>query len=434
MKRTLWLLALCAVLLLGLSGCDLYQPDVDSLLSPPVLSELQNEVDLALQDVVGEDFKLRYPSGGSYRSPYIFSDLDGDGAEEAVVFYTTGEEPLVYLQVLDRQEGRWRAYNALPGLEGEVLFVDFRHLQSNSITDLLVGWSEPDLQYNTLCLYRYQDNSLTELFRVNYDGIAVADFDGNGTEELVTATLDSGVMLQLTGWDGSGISVLDTTYSSLRLQNLNEAVIGQISPGLPGAVFYGRINADMTASLAVGVRGDRLILPQETSEAYYADSYCYSGAVSADINGDGIIELPWSAAAPGYTGAGREEIRYFTEYRSLQEGKSLPVAVSCESIADGWRWILPESLTALYRSGSLSLVRLAETREVVLFRYNGSLSDYGQEYLRLRVVAAADSPNGFEDTRYTLLATRGQFSYYALLPSGSPLTAQQIEQGFSLLG
>ena len=79
-KRTLWLLALCAVLLLGLSGCDLYQPDVDSLLSPPVLSELQNEVDLALQDVVGEDFKLRYPSGGSYRSPYILSDLDGDGA------------------------------------------------------------------------------------------------------------------------------------------------------------------------------------------------------------------------------------------------------------------------------------------------------------------------------------------------------------------
>ena len=315
-----------------------------------------------------------------------------------------------------------------------MLFVDFRHLQSDSITDLLVGWSEPDLQYNTLCLYRYQDNSLTELFRVNYDGITVADFDRNGTEELVTATLDSGVMLQLTGWDGSGISLLDTTYSSLRLQNLNEAVIGQISPGLPGAVFYGRINADMTASLAVGVRGDRLILPQETSEACYADSYCYSGAVPADINGDGIIELPWSAAAPGYTGAGREEIRYFTEYRSLQEGKSLPVAVSCESIADGWRWILPESLTALYRSGSLSLVRLAETREVVLFRYNGSLSDYGQEYLRLRVVAAADSPNGFEDTRYTLLATRGQFSYYALLPPGSPLTAQQIEQGFSLLG
>ena len=79
-------------------------------------------------------------------------------------------------------------------------------------------------------------------------------------------------------------------------------------------------------------------------------------------------------------------------------------------------------------------MRLAETREVVLFRYNGSLSDYGQEYLRLRVVAADDFPNGFEDTRYTLLATRGQFSYYTLLPPGSPLTVQQIEQGFSLLG
>ena len=36
--------------LLGLTGCDLYQPDVDSLLTPPVLSELQTEVDEALRD------------------------------------------------------------------------------------------------------------------------------------------------------------------------------------------------------------------------------------------------------------------------------------------------------------------------------------------------------------------------------------------------
>ena len=58
-----------AGLLLGLTGCDLYQPDVDSMLAPPVLSELQTEVNEALQDVVGQDFRLCYPTGGSYRSP-----------------------------------------------------------------------------------------------------------------------------------------------------------------------------------------------------------------------------------------------------------------------------------------------------------------------------------------------------------------------------
>ena len=39
MKKLFGVLALAAGLLV-LSGCDLYQPDVDSLLTPPVLSAL----------------------------------------------------------------------------------------------------------------------------------------------------------------------------------------------------------------------------------------------------------------------------------------------------------------------------------------------------------------------------------------------------------
>ena len=68
MKKLICTLTLGAGLLLGLSGCDLYQPDVDSLLTPPVLSELQTEVDEALRDVVGQELRLCYPAGGSYRS------------------------------------------------------------------------------------------------------------------------------------------------------------------------------------------------------------------------------------------------------------------------------------------------------------------------------------------------------------------------------
>ena len=95
MKKLICTLALGAGLLLGLSGCDLYQPDVDSLLTPPVLSELQTEVDEALRDVVGQELRLCYPAGGSYRSPYIFTDLDGD--EELIV---SRDEPVLELDDL----------------------------------------------------------------------------------------------------------------------------------------------------------------------------------------------------------------------------------------------------------------------------------------------------------------------------------------------
>ena len=41
---------------------------------------------------------------------------------------------------------------------------------------------------------------------------------------------------------------------------------------------------------------------------------------------------------------------------------------------------------------------------------------------------------GTEPEGYTLLATRGQFAYYAFLPAGSPISMTQVEEGFSLLG
>ena len=202
MKKLICTLTLGAGLLLGLSGCDLYQPDVDSLLTPPVLSELQTEVDEALRDVVGQELRLCYPAGGSYRSPYIFTDLDGDEEQEAVVFYTVEDEPLVYLQILDKSDGRWRARNALPGTEGEVLFVDFRHLSGDGATDLLVGWREPDREFDTLYLYRYRDAALSEEFHVSCDGMAIADFDGDGSMKIFPVAKSTELMfLNETDWE-----------------------------------------------------------------------------------------------------------------------------------------------------------------------------------------------------------------------------------------
>lgn len=420
-----------AGLLLGLTGCDLYQPDVDSMLAPPVLSELQTEVNEALQDVVGQDFRLCYPTGGSYRSPYIFADLDGDENEEAVVFYTVEDEPLIYLQILDKTEGRWRAGNALPGTDGKVLYVDFRHLSDDGVTDLLVGWRSADAESDTLYLYRFRNGTLSEEFHVSCDGMAIADFNGDGAEELIAATLDGGVTLQLIGWGSSGISVLDSAYSSLRMQSLLGSVAGMIAPQQPGAAFYGRVNADMTASLLVGVDGNTLLLPQESETIGYSGSYCYSGAIPADINRDGVVELPWSAVAAVTADSAREETRYFTEYRTLLGSGYQTVAVCYQNTADGWQFILPDVLRDAYSMGLLSLRWRAETREIAFIRTLIMVGDHHDDLLRLRVVSAADgdAPDG-----YTLLASRGQFSYYAALPSGSPLTIAEVAENFSLLG
>lgn len=134
---------------------------------------------------------------------------------------------------------------------------------------------------------------------------------------------------------------------------------------------------------------------------------------------------------PGSAGSSREETRYFTEYRTLQYGSYSTVAACYQNTTDGWRFILPPALYDQYWMDALTLSRRAETREVIFRRYTGSLNETGEEYLRLRVVSAAE---GTKPEGYTLLATRGQFAYYAFLPAGSPISMTQVEEGFSLLG
>lgn len=428
MKR--WLLTAAAVLLCTtFTGCELYEPDVDSMLKPPLLSDLQTEVYNALQDVVGEEFRLCYPRGGEYRTPYVFHDLNADGQEEALVFYTLEEDGDAFLQILNKADNVWRAANALPGNGGEVEFVSFCHLIAEDSTDILVGWSNPDRDTNVASVYRVGNGQLQLLYETSYHQIAAHDFDRDGIAELLAATADGGVSVRLIGSRDGELQLLDSAYSTLRLQTLYDPVVGHIRDKQPGAVLAGRINAEMAAALVVEVTDDTIWLPQEAVADAYAGGYCYSGVLPCDINGDTVIELTWSSQVPGYQST--ENLRYFTEYRDYTaDGKYLTVCTAYENQNDGWRLILPEAMEELYRTGSLSLARQAELREVVFFRYAGSLTEYDEELLRIRVIATDYAEQTIEGG-YELLQSRGQFAFYAKLPEGSLMTHEMIQNAFS---
>ena len=79
--------SLCSVLLaFFLSGCSI-GVNVDNMLTPPKLSGQQEQIYQALKDTTGSAISLKYPKSGSYLSAFIVSDIDGDGLDEAIVFY-----------------------------------------------------------------------------------------------------------------------------------------------------------------------------------------------------------------------------------------------------------------------------------------------------------------------------------------------------------
>ena len=107
------------LLVLLLTGCA-GTSTVEDLLRAPQLSTQLAVVQKALNAWLGESPQLKYPRSGDTSSPFLFSDLDGDGDEEAVVLYQSETSSLnVHLAVLEQQglsiPGVTGLIHAIPG-------------------------------------------------------------------------------------------------------------------------------------------------------------------------------------------------------------------------------------------------------------------------------------------------------------------------------
>lgn len=431
LAKAIAIAALCCLL----GGCSVYQPNVESLLSAPMLSDLQDQVDSALRDVVGQDVKLKYPASGEYRSPYVFYDLDEDGAKEAVALYSLQEDTTPYLQILDSEGDVWRAGNALPASGDNVDFVSFLQLLKGE-TNLVVGWRDSEQAANHLSIYRCSGNQLTKIYEGNYSKVATIDYNGDGIHEIVAAqNYGNGTDLVLIGGLSDGtVGMLDSAHASNGSQQLSEPVVGKISPKLTGIVLDGTVSSRGMMSLLVGIENGKLVLPQESSDgAMYTQTLRYTGVHSSDINGDGIIEIPTGTLAAGYSDLSGTDTsaQYFTEYYQFDNGRFKYITTAYEDSSDGYRFFLPDNWNSYYKSGRLSVYRQAEYREVTFFLYGGSLNDRSGELLKLRVAATSDYLDQFDSQNYTKLAKRGQFEYYFYLPTGT-LSDDTINSCFQL--
>ena len=123
MKKILLFVA-SAILALAFSGCNVFETDTEALMKPPVFSEEQEKLNAALTEVIGESYILKYPKNGEMNSAFIFRDLDSDGTEEAMAFYSLlGESTRI--NILKKENEEWVSVYEAAGFYGDIESVDF---------------------------------------------------------------------------------------------------------------------------------------------------------------------------------------------------------------------------------------------------------------------------------------------------------------------
>lgn len=422
-------------LLTLLTGCA-FSSSIDNLMSPPKLSVEQEQIYNALTNATGTSISLKYPKSGKYLSAFIIEDIDGDGGDEAVVFYEKNsialEENTLRINILDQSDGKWRSVCDTPAKGAEIEKVMISELGSDDRTNLIIGSSLINRSEKNVSIYSYIDGNIEETFSESYSFIDVTDLDRDDENEF----------LLLSGASSGGTA----TAEAYKLND--DGMYYQYSCRLSGSftefdsLNYGQIDEERTGLYIDAVTGTGLI---QTDIIYMDDKGLKkifsapeesmatvrpAGCTSFDIDGDNILEIPVQTIAAGYEEVSESEQMKFTEWFFVGRNNKLEKKYSSYySINDGYIFVFPEKW-----KNNVTVKRDSINDEIVFCSYEDG--ETGRELLR--IYFATDQPS-IEDrisNGYMFLQTKGDSAYLAFIPvqndntDGLSVTEGDVAVGF----
>lgn len=397
------------IICLLLTGCQAITFSMDDLLSAPNIADEQSAIYQALIESAGRGITLEYPRNGDYRSAFVLYDIDGDGEEETLAFYSVSSvsESNVKISVLDRgTDGRWRSKYELAGAGSSVDRVLF------SGSDMVVGYSAQDYEQNAARMYRYFDGVLEPIYEGTYSVLEKSDLDGCGNQE-ITVVRRSGLGVEVeilkTAADGGY-----TVYNK-QLEESATAISGSV---------FGDYNDRKAMYLDISTESGALI----TEIIYLSDDEIVcptyltpltqrpAGYSSRDYDGDGVVEIPYLSPFTGYETAAWGESEYMTAWFTLSEDGTVlnTKSLSYTNIRDGYILTIPNRWLNM-----VTVSRDQGTGEVTFYSYDQGASEPIVRF------ASADSSSGgaYESAGYTVLYETDLTTYYVktVAEEGEPL-------------
>ncbi|MDO5601249.1 MAG: hypothetical protein Q4G07_00635 [Oscillospiraceae bacterium] len=396
------MIAIC--LAAALCGCASPFGGGEELLASPQLTLEQQQIAQALQHYLNEEARLKYPRQGENLAPFIFCDLDGDGAEEAVAFYTIESRGKnVQLALLTQKEGRWAVSFDMEGDNTDLDRISLASVFQNGATQLVVGYTSVNLSDKALAVYSCSGGELKKEYEQPYDHYETADLTGNGFMDVaaVSAGSQPGLMqLTLLSGDENGLTAPVTTQLSTQFTSCINFLIGKNEVGEKILVVDGYNSGDrLTTEVLKYVGGVftryAVIEGQAFSEAAARNQ---NVLLSMDVDGDGMVEVP---SALEETGSLPEGGRFcWTGWYGFKEKKAYAKYFALVDTSLNCALLLPEEW-----KGQVTLEKTALDNEWRIRR-----TEDGAVLLYIRQLSQEDALNAVEIKKYKEVCTVGDYS------------------------
>ena len=425
--RKLAILMLCILL----TGCQAITFSVDGLLNAPNIADEQSAIYQALIESAGRGITLEYPRNGDYRSAFVLYDIDGDGENETLAFYSVSSvaESNVKISVLDRgNDDKWRSMYEVAGEGSSVDRVMF------SGSDVVVGYSAQGYEENALRMYHYKDGELLTVYEDTYSILERSDLDGCGVDEIVMIKRSGpGMKIDvIKALDGEGYSLypseLETGASTISghgfgsLDGCSALYLDILSEsgGLLTEIFY--------------IRDGGVICPIARNGLSLATQRP-AGYASRDYDGDGSVEIPVVGAFTGYETAAWGEAEYMATLLNFNvETQQLEIkSFAYLDLRGGYVMTIPNRWLNV-----VTVSRDTGTGEVTFYRYEPEKGTIGDMTPIVRFASSDSSDEGaYTSAGYRVLGSTDLRTYYVktLADADEPLvlTMDEIRVNFHMI-
>ncbi len=332
----IWLL-LAAVLLL--TGC---MKTVDQLYRLPKRSEEFTELQTAIDEAMTE---LSYcaPRSGENQQAVQMADLDGDGADEYLVYAKNESQSLLSVLIFKQTKNGYDLAREIQCNGTSFDMVEYAQLDDRAGDELILGSQLSEKLQRNAEVYTFSESLDTDLLlSARYAEFLVVDLDQDQIQELfilkpANKETDSG-SVELYRMQSGTLVRSNTVALSAPIENLKRVITGNIHDGIP-AVFAATTANDTSLITDVYIlRGDKLCNVTLSGDSGTSIRTLRSRYVYAeDIDNDGVIELPYLLPMMPMdnvvTGGKQELIRW---YAMKANGEEVVKTYTFHNFTDSW--------------------------------------------------------------------------------------------------
>lgn len=341
-----YILASLAVLLLLIlcTGCA-GQP-ADSLYALPKQPDEYYELQSAIDQVLGTGAAYAGPLTGANQQAVQLTDLDGDGEDEAIVFVkVSGAKALRVCIFDDGEDGTYQNTAVIEGDGSAFDAVDYIQMDGEPGLEIIVGRQLSEQISQSLGAYTYREGRIVELMTANYAEYTVVDLDGDDCRDIFILRQEAddrtGVAELYRFENGSVIRESEVSLSTGATQ-IKRMVTGYVAPDVP-AVFvasaYGQEN--IITDIFACMNGKFRNISSNAETGLSAQTIRNYNVYAADIDGDGLVELPTPVALPSEEAA--EETYWVIDWFNLGvDGQRTTKMTTFHSYQNGWYLEIPE--------------------------------------------------------------------------------------------